>query len=685
MKVWNSFPMLRLVLPFIIGVVVSAFALEMFTPNLNWILYALIGVCAISVVLVITSFNGRKPYLFGMVLWPVMLVLGSLLTVSVSDYVFPDYLAPNALEKQVFVVEVCEQPRIRINSVEVIANVTDSGGNTYGKVLFYFDLDSTARTVKYGQQLVLRSAIDRVRPQGNPDEFNYTRYLRFHNILFRGFVRSGDWELLSEGYSGIIGWFYDARTFLVGKLKESGLEGDELAVASALILGFRDNLDKELMSAYAGAGATHVLAVSGLHVGIVYLIINFFLRFMDRNNYLRWLKTFLLVVLLVGYAALTGFSASVSRAALMFTFVALGKAINRDTNIFNTLAASAFGLMLYDPMIVMQVGFQLSYAAVFGIVIIQPKLMELKSFENRWLDWAWSISCVSIAAQVATFPLGLLYFHQFPLLFLLSNLLVIPAATLILYLGFGLFVCCIWKPTLLYFGLLLRSVISALNFLVVRIEQIPYSVLSGIDISTFETMLVYVVILGVLVFYVQKWKGGLYVGLVVSILLVSIQIWEVNEQHNQRFATVYNVRKETVVAFVNGTRLTFLSSSEFRNDESAMLFNVKHHWWKQGVEEDGWLELSDSVYNRVLEQDGRRFAILNLQSSNSNCMEWSCSDSLDFAILHAVNWNMVDQLAMLPASQLIVSNTIGAKTKERLAGVPHKKIVFVSDIGAVSL
>ncbi|MBI1288840.1 MAG: DUF4131 domain-containing protein [Flavobacteriales bacterium] len=682
MKVWNSFPMLRVVLPIIFGVIVAAFALESVRPTTDQI--CIIYGCAILLSLgtILLSFIGRRPYLFGIALWPVLFLLGSLLTVSVSDYVFPNYLNPEKAGEQVFIAEVGEQPRVRTNSVEVIADVTDAERKSFGKVLFYFDLDSAARRVKYGQELVLKSAVDRVRPQGNPDEFNYARYLRFHNILFRGFVRSGDWEVLSNGNPGIVGWFADARTFLIGKLKESGLEGDELAVASALILGFRDNLDKELMSAYAGAGATHVLAVSGLHVGIVYLIINFFLRFMDRSNYLRWLKTLLLVVLLVGYAALTGFSASVSRAALMFTFVALGKAINRDTNIFNTLAASAFGLILYDPMIVMQVGFQLSYAAVFGIVVIQPKLVQLKSFENRWLDWAWSISCVSIAAQIATFPLGLLYFHQFPLLFLLSNLIVIPAAALILYIGFGLFVLCWWKPTLLFFGFILRSVISILNFLVVQIEQIPNSVLMGIDITTFETLLIYLIIISVLVFYLQKQKLGLYVSLFVSIVLVLMQVWEVNQQQHQRFSTIYNVRKETVAAFVNGTELTFVSSSKFRSDASAMLFNVKHHWWKKGVDEENWVELSDSVCNRVLEFGDERFAILNLKPSNDQAMSWKPSDSLDFAIIHSIGWDLIDQLVSLPTSKLIISNTLGTKTKERLTGVPNKEVVFVSEAGA---
>lgn len=683
MKVWNAFPMLRMVLPFILGVVVSAFVLELIPFSFDRIITGYAITVLLAVIAIVLSFNGRKPHLFGLALRPLLFVLGFMLTISASDYVFPDYVKSANGEEQVFIIEVCEQPRIRTNSVEVIANVTDTGITSFGKVLFYFDLDSASRTVKYGQQLLLRSRIEGVRPQGNPNEFNYPRYLRFHNILYRGFVRKEDWKILSSGDPGVIGWFADARTFLIGKMQESGLEGDELAVASALILGFRDNLDKELMSAYAGAGATHVLAVSGLHVGIVYFIINFFLRFMDRDKYLRWCKTLLLIVLLVGYAALTGFSASVSRAALMFTFVAIGKAFSRDTNIFNTLAASAFGLILIDPMIVMQVGFQLSYAAVFGIVVIQPKLVELKSFDNRFLDWVWSISCVSVAAQIATFPLGLLYFHQFPNLFLLSNLVVIPAAALILYIGFGLFVSCLCKPVLLFFGFLLQKVIYMLNFLVIKIEQIPYSVLLGIDISIFETLLIYLAIASVLVFGIQRKVWALHIGLVLLCLFMVLQVEEVHRQKQQRLMTIYNVKKETVVSMINGTELKFLSSPEFKENESAMLFNVKHHWWNKGVASENWVSMSDTLFNRRLAWNGYRFSILNLKGEKGESLHWLQSDSLDFAIIHQVDWRSIDEIVNLKTKSLIVSNTVGTKTKERLMSVPDKSVVFVSENGSV--
>ncbi len=374
----------------------------------------------------------------------------------------------------------------------------------------------------------------------------------------------------------------------------------------------------------------------------------------------------LLVVFLFGYAGLTGLSASVFRAATMFSFVAIGKAFDRNTNIFNTLAASAFCLILYEPMIVMQVGFQLSYAAVIGIVMVQPKLFNLITIRNRMLDWAWSISCVSAAAQLTTFPLGLLYFHQFPNLFLLSNLLVIPAAAVILYLGFSLFVLSFWEPTLLFFGFLLNTVIRWLNGTVAWIESIPYAVLSGIDISIAESLFIYGIIGGVLLFIIRKRFLGLRFALVLSFLLAVFQVAEVYEQKNQKFITIYNVRGETAIALIDGTEVTFLSSEEMWQDGQRMLFHVRHHWWKVGVENEYFVALDSTVLNRNIHWNGIGFTILDLGIHAKEDMRFNSMGPSAFSVIHGLKWNRCDMLNRLETDQIYVSSRIGPRTVERL-------------------
>ncbi|MCB9192707.1 MAG: ComEC family competence protein [Flavobacteriales bacterium] len=659
--------MLRVIPPFLIGVVSAAFCIELIEWDVQ-LLTIVFSVIATTVLLgiAIAGFH-KKEWVFGLVVWIVMFGLGSALTLSVSNEIFPNDLSGNVNNQDgVYLARIEDEPQIRERSVKVIAELTEDSLNSFGKVLLYFSKDSISENLRYGQILAVNTNLQVVENLGNPNEFNYKRYLRFNGIGFRGYVRSDKWKHLSNGSPGFRGLLFSVRRFLINKLKQAGLEGDELSVASALILGFRADLDRELMTAYAGAGATHVLAVSGLHVGIVYVILNGLLKFMDRKKSTKIIKTFLLIGFLFGYAGLTGFSASVVRAATMFSFVAFGKMLQRDTNIYNTLAASAFCLIALEPMIIMQVGFQLSYAAVIGIVLIQPRLFKLYAFNNRLADWAWSITCVSIAAQIATFPLGLLYFHQFPNLFLVSNLLVIPAAAGILYLGFSLFIASIWKPALLFFGFLLDFLISTLNTVVVWIEQIPYSVLQGIDISTSETLMTYAIIAGVLVFIAQKQRMGLYLSLSLTIALVTLQIFEVYEQRHQKFITIYNVRGETAIALFNGTQVTFIGSKGFYNDEQTMLFHVRHHWWRKGVETEAFMELNDSLLNSKISFSDFHISIIDLKSESDKKVVFS-NDKIDVAVLKSISWQRIKQLNGFQSDRLVMSSSLGTKSIESIS------------------
>lgn len=677
--------MLRIILPFLMGVVLSAFAIEwIYWKETSVFIIAISFIAALLAAILVMALH-RKPHQFGWGMWLVMFVLGAGLTLSRSSEVYSDHIGSidSTGIPQPYFIKVVDEPQVKENSVKVVAELSDVGVREFGKVLLYFERDSASENIKYGQEFLISSTLQLVENLGNPNEFNYKRYLRFNGISHRGYVRSDAFKWLSDGNPGLWGWMYDLRASLIQKFKEGGLEGEELSVASALVLGFRADLDRELMSAYAGAGATHVLAVSGLHVGIVYVILNTLLKFLDRRKYGRIIKTILLISALFGYAALTGLSASVFRAATMFAFVAVGKAISRDTNIFNTLGASAFVLVAFDPMIIMQVGFQLSYLAVIGIVLIQPRLFKLYVFENRFKDWAWSITCVSIAAQIATFPLGLLYFHQFPNLFLISNLLVIPAAAAILYLGFSLFLFSFWKPTLLFFGTLLKLLISALNSVVVWIERIPYSVLSGIDITIMETLIIYAVIGGLLVFVIHQSAKAFYVSGVLAVVFVAMQCVEVYAQKNQQLITVYNVKGHTAIALVDGVKVTFISDEEFYSNEQSMLFHIRHHWWRLGVEEEVFVALSDSLVNKSLGWDNQRFSILDLKPPKGQSVQILEPSQFDFAIIDKVGWKPIDGIGNLDAGNFIVTNGTDLRARELFKDDLNENLSFVSESGAI--
>ena len=333
----------------------------------------------------------------------------------------------------------------------------------------------------------------------------------------------------------------------------------------------------------------------------------------------------------------------------------------------------------------MQVGFQLSYAAVFGIVLIQPRLHALWSSHNKILDEAWSISCVSVAAQIPTFALGLLYFHQFPNLFLVSNILVIPAATAILYVGLLLFVFSFWEPTLLFFGFILKWLIIILNQVVVWIEKIPYAVLSGIDISIAETIMIYGIIIAILVFMINHKPSGLYLSLALSMVFLTMQILEFEQQRTQQFVTAYNVRGETVIGLVKGREVTLIASEQFWRNEQAMLFHVRHHWWNKGVLKESFVELNDSLVNRRLEWGGTSFAIVDLPRNKERGSWMAATDSLDVAFVHQTGWNNLKALGSVNAKQVIVSNTVGKGTATKLKEHVSVPNYLLREIGAVTV
>jgi competence protein ComEC len=254
-------------------------------------------------------------------------------------------------------------------------------------------------------------------------------------------LKSGDWELLQVKEDNIFfSTIYKMREYFLSILSTYVRDRNQFAVASAIMLGYNDYMNGDITRAYASSGALHVLSVSGLHVGIMFFMLNVLLKFMDnRGRKLEITKSVSIILFIWLYACLTGLSPSVLRSAMMFSLIQSGTLLKRHVNTFNIVFGSAVVLMLFNPFIVTEVGFRLSYLAVLGIIYLQPKIYSLWAFKNWFLDKAWMIVAVSLAAQIATFPLSLLYFHQFPNLFLISNLVVIPVSNLILFLGTGLF------------------------------------------------------------------------------------------------------------------------------------------------------------------------------------------------------------------------------------------------------
>ncbi len=657
MRPWNHLPLFRLLLPFMAGIICSTF--------MGWTVPFLLLISLFFLLLYFRfvrnfTFRYRYRWVFGVTSNFLLFLMGLLLAYSFQYVHRIDYFEKALAQENILLVELLEEPVEKANSWKAEVQILQIDGKpTNGKLLLYFQKDTTH--LFYGEQLLIATRVQAVQSPQNPNEFNYQRYLSFHRIRHQAYVRAGEWKRVGMGGLFLKKQAINYRQQLLQTLENHQIKGAELSIASALLLGFKADLDQETIHAFASSGAMHVLAVSGLHVGIIYLIFHSMLLFLERYRWTKIVKAILLILLLWGYALLTGLSPSVMRAATMFSFVIVGKAIDRQTNIYNTLAASAFFLMLLNPFILFEVGFQLSYLAVVGIVFLQQQLYVLLTFKWWVLDKIWAISCVSFAAQLATFPLGLLYFHQFPNYFLLSNLAVIPLATLILQLGVGLFlfqsVPFVAEPL----AVLLKGGLSALLQFVQWVQQLPHALSAGIDINILETWIIYLAIIALSMAFWKRTGKPVLLGLTLLFLFVSFDVREDYEQGQQTELVVYKVNKHTAIAFIQGREAVVLMDSVLLKDESKQRFHLMHHWWNRGLQQIDKRPLTDSICTDFLFKEGSHLQFgkkrILLLDATYKPKQMPFSIAVDYVLLTASFKGKLPAILEVYKPQLIILDT----------------------------
>ncbi|MBT8206549.1 MAG: competence protein ComEC family protein [Eudoraea sp.] len=292
---------------------------------------------------------------------------------------------------------------------------------------------SSEPKLKIDDEILVWGVVSRLPEALNPYQWDYARYLRNQNIYHQLLAAPGQVYELGESGATLKGWSHSMRSSIVSKLEQLGLGEKELSIIKALLLGLRRDIASETFDQYRRAGAVHILAISGLHIGILLLFLRLIFHPLTRLPRGQGLSVGLTIVILWVYALLTGFSPSVIRAVAMFSFLAYSLFLDRLSQSYNTLALSMFFLLvLVDPYLIFQVGFQMSYAAVFAILWVYPALLRLWNPGNWIFKRVWQLLAVSLSAQMGVLPISLYYFHQFPALFMVSSLVIVPFLGLIL-------------------------------------------------------------------------------------------------------------------------------------------------------------------------------------------------------------------------------------------------------------
>ncbi len=628
--------MVRLTISFIIGIVIALFVnsaihIPLFVTITLFVLYAVFVFWA----KLISNYKFR--WLHGAIISIILIIFGFEWSVQNTCKYKPNHIGNFISDSSCVIIGTLMEPaNERENSYRTTMSVSAVQQNnqwikTNGNILLYLAKDSIANKLQYGDEIIINTKIAEVKPPQNPNEFDYKKYLANKSVYHQAYLKTGTLKVLAHNKGNpLIAYALFLQSKLLKVLKDNHIEGNEYAVASAMLLGSRDKIDADLLNSYSGSGAVHILSVSGLHVGLVFLLLNYLLFFLDKNKYLKLLKIMILLGFIWFYSAITGFSPAVLRSTTMFSFIVIGNAYSRKVNGYNTLAASLFFLLMIDPYLITDVGFQLSYLAVLGIMAIYPGIYKLWNPNSWLLDKIWGLISVSLAAQIITAPLAMYYFHQFPNMFLITNLLIIPLTTLIMYAGLGFYILSFIPQISVWISKLLAILVYGLNEVVKFIEHLPFAVTRGINISVFEMCLIFALVLLLIIFFYNRQKKFLFTALSIAIIIGVFNIIDKTKTFSNRKFIVYSISHHSAYDFIDGQNNYLITDSSLIGDKQKINFHIQNNWCAMGVKYNNYIALSDSfdfqskensynpifVKNSFIQFFNKRIVVINDKNCN---------------------------------------------------------------------
>ena len=465
---------------------------------------------------------------------------------------------------------VLETPQEKTNSYKSLllihsVKTADTVIGTREKVLVYFEKGEDIKRLKPGNQIIFEQSPEIIKNRGNPYEFDYKKYLEKKHIFRQVYLKTGNWHLTGYRNNTPLLRAETIRNKLLQIYRDQEIGAQETEILSALTLGYKRELDRETKRIFSSAGAMHVLAVSGLHVGILFFAFTFCFGFLQKQKIGRFIYVVLSISLLWCYAFITGLSPSILRACTMFSLIIIAGNINRRANIYNTLVASAFLLLLVNPNNLFEVGFQLSYMAVFGIVYLQPRIAGLWQVKNKVALFFWNLICVSIAAQIATFPLSAYYFNQFPTYFLLSNIVVIPAAMLLIPLGLGLLAFSKIPLLATSIAFVVKWIIKSVYFLLSTFESFPHST-PDVVLHMPKLLFVLGILFSIFLFLNSHRAVFLKSALSFAVVLATFILFSAYKQINRHEIIVLN-SQEQVTCLIYANKMYVISADTLSVDD----------------------------------------------------------------------------------------------------------------------
>lgn len=595
-SIFKKIPLLRVFIPFSLGIIAASYTYLIDLP--------LLGISIVAFIIAIIGWKLKhQPNIF--------LVSGLFiffLAAGAFQYqhkkFFPKQTSQSTISGILSIESAPVSTKNRIKYTAAILTIKqDSILCSKGKLIAYFPKDSLSRKLEPGDQVFFQGRLSKIKNSNNPGAFEMQKYYASKQISHFLFIEEKSWQAIpgETEFKSIQLFARSLRYKMIKKLKQHMPDRNNRAVIEALSLGYKSELSPETKSKFADAGAMHFLAVSGLHVGIIYLLLAQLLKVFGNSYRARKYKILFIIAGLWGYAFITGLSPSVTRATIMFTFFSAGKVMQRETQIYNTILASALIMLWFQPILLFDVGFQLSYAAVISIVFFYPKIEALFTIKNGLLKKIWQLTALSLSAQVGTFPLTIFYFSQFPVYFLISNLLVMPLVVLILYATAVFFMFTWWEMAAELTALFLTHLTHALNTIVFYIHELPWSLLKNLNLDGLQIFMLYAAIAGLMSWFVYKSVSRIAYTLIFLILFFIATIIQKIEQSNQKDFIVYQSSHKSLYSFVEGNTANIIHANmKHKVDSNETKYILTPHQIKYGIKKKKYMHQgkldNDKIY-----------------------------------------------------------------------------------------
>ena len=651
-------PLVRLLIPLTAGILLA----QWINISINLIVVIAMMATVIFISYRFLTYNQKFQFRFlnGLSLNLIVLCLGISLIYFQNLENDPQWIGKYAAKTNLMMVTLLEPVSAKTKSYKALSKIQSVFVNgkwihVKGNIIVYFSKDNSLLPLVYGSQLIIKKALQPIRNSGNPGGFDYKQYCAFQNIHFQVYLQKRDFLITGLVYKNILAeQLINTRNHVLSIIRKWVPGQIETGVAEALLIGYRDDLDKDLVRSYSNTGVVHIIAISGLHLGMIYGLILLLLKPFRNKKWLRIVKPLIILIVLWGFSFLAGALPSILRSAVMFSFIVIGESLGRRTNIYNTLAASAFCLLVFNPYFFWDVGFQLSYTAVLSILLFMKPIYQCFYFENKLLNVVWELNAVTLSAQVLTLPIILYYFHQFPNLFLFTNFIAVPLSGFILYAELLLLVFCKIPFLNAQIGKIISFLINQMNGVIERTDRIPFSVTDNIQVGLVQTLLLYLSICILAWWLMNKKPTSLIIGLCFLLVVFILRNNTLVGQLKQHKLIIFNIPKHNAMDIIEGNGFMFLGDSSLKGTGFLQNFHLQTARVHYGVRKKDSLSNSFFTYPFLV---GNRMSVLFL-GSNVHFRPISKKILVDIIVINgSPNFSITQLASMFDCNQYIFSNT----------------------------